>query len=97
MSNTIMTVGDKSNHGGLIITGDPTMTIDGKPVARIGDLHSCPQVYPGGVPHSVTPIVPGSSCSNRPISRGVPVALSGDLTTCGAQLLPGSPNATVIC
>ena len=28
-----------SDHGGMIITGDATMQIDGFPVARIGDLH----------------------------------------------------------
>lgn len=97
MSRTLLAVGDKSSHGGVIVTGDPIMLIDGKPVARIGDLHACPQTYPGGVPHSTTPIVEGSACPNRPSIRGIPAALSGDTTTCGAQLLPGSPNATAAC
>lgn len=84
----ILTVGCMSDHGGVIITGDPTTTSNGKPVARIGDLHSCPQSYPGGAPHSVTPIVPGSGCQNRGTILGRPIAISGDKTGCGASLLP---------
>jgi uncharacterized Zn-binding protein involved in type VI secretion len=94
---TILSVGCPSDHGGMVITGDPTALIDGKPVARIGDQHSCPQSYPDGQPHSVTPIFPGSPCSNRPTVNGIPMALSGDVTQCGAQMLPCGINANVQC
>lgn len=91
----ILTVNCPSNHGGHIITGDPTMKIDGKPVARIGDLHSCPMVYPPGIiPHAVTPIIIGVPIPNRPTVNGRLIAFEGDMTTCGAKLLKcGSGNA----
>jgi uncharacterized Zn-binding protein involved in type VI secretion len=87
---TILTVGCFSTHGGVIITGDPLMTINGKPVARIGDLHACPLFYPFvvPVPHAVQPIIPGPCSAQRPTVNGRPLALSGDLTPCGAVLLP---------
>lgn len=92
---SILTVGCPSNHGGQIITGDPTMKIDGKPVARIGDLHSCPQFYPTipPIPHAVTPII---RTANIPIRGTVNLrefAYEGDTTACGAQLLKCSTNA----
>ncbi|EOC0070990.1 PAAR domain-containing protein [Cronobacter turicensis] len=32
-----MCVGDKTSHGGSVLTGSPQITIDGKPVARKTD------------------------------------------------------------
>lgn len=95
MMATVIRVGDMSSHGGTIITGSPTMTVDGKPIARIGDLHSCPQFYPGGVPHAVTPIIAGAAVIARPTVDGRPVAVNGDITGCGATLLPSSFNAQI--
>jgi uncharacterized Zn-binding protein involved in type VI secretion len=92
---TSLAVGCQSDHGGMIITGDPVMIIDGKPVARIGDLHSCPESYPDGEPHSVTPIIQSAFSSNRPSIRGIPAAISGDTTACGAQMLPCGINFTI--
>lgn len=90
---TILTVGCFSDHGGKIITGDSSMLIDGKPVARIGDLHSCPR-YDGDRPHGVEPII-ASSIPNRPTVNGVPLACSGDKTACGAILLPSVSSSKV--
>lgn len=87
--NTIITVGCKSTHGGVIITGDPIMTVCGVPVARVGDLHACPLSYPGPVPHGVTPIVKGSCGGQRGVLPGRrEIALASDRTHCGASLLP---------
>jgi uncharacterized Zn-binding protein involved in type VI secretion len=83
-----------SDHGGKIITGDATMKIDGLPVARLGDLHSCPLVYPVLViPHAVTPIIMGVYIENRPLINGVPAAFEGDMTMCGAKLLSCNSKA----
>lgn len=92
---TIIRIGDKSSHGGIMITGSPTATVSGLPVCRIGDLHSCPQFYPGGVPHSVTPIVAAAGVIARPTVDGIPIAVNGDIAGCGAVLLPSDFTATV--
>ena len=91
----MLTVGCPSDHGGQIITGDPTMTVNGKPVARIGDLHSCPQFYAGAspIPHAVTPIVLVSKMEQRPMVNGRMIAFEGDMSGCGAVLLKCGTNA----
>jgi uncharacterized Zn-binding protein involved in type VI secretion len=93
---SILTVGCPSDHGGQIITGDPTMKIDGKPVARIGDLHSCPQFYPTvpPIPHSITPIIRTAKVEVRGSVNLREFAYEGDTTGCGAVLLRCSTNAT---
>lgn len=48
--------------------------------ARIGDMHTCPQVNPGPVPHVGGPIVaPGVPTV---FIGGQPAAVVGDLLTC---------------
>jgi len=96
MIATMITVGCKSTHGGVVITGDPTMTINGKPVARLGDLHSCPQ-KDNDKPHSIKPIVAGSACIARPQVMGRPIAIAGDKAACGAVLLPCDATSIVQC
>jgi uncharacterized Zn-binding protein involved in type VI secretion len=84
---TIITIGCKSTHNGVVLTGDPTMSICGVPVARIGDLHYCP-AYSGDTPHGITPIIQGSCTGTRGLIKQVPLAISTDRTSCGAELLP---------
>jgi len=48
--------------------------------ARITDLHTCPLVNPGGVPHVGGPIV-GPAVPNV-IIGGMPAAVVGDLLVC---------------
>jgi uncharacterized Zn-binding protein involved in type VI secretion len=93
----ILTIGCTSTHGGVIITGDPTFVIGGKPAARIGDLHFCPQSYPGPVPHAITPIVKGPCGTIRPDSRGIQLAFATDKTGCGAILLSKDTGASCEC
>ena len=48
--------------------------------ARITDLHTCPMVNPGGVPHVGGPVVgPGAATV---IIGGMPAAVVGDMVTC---------------
>jgi len=75
-------LGDMSSHGGVIITGAMRTVVNGMPVARMGDLHTCP--IPG---HGVTPIVTGSLDT---ITEGMPNARIGDVTACGAVIATGS-------
>jgi uncharacterized Zn-binding protein involved in type VI secretion len=48
--------------------------------ARITDLHTCPMVNPGGVPHVGGPVVgPGAATV---IIGGMPAAVIGDMLVC---------------
>ena len=79
-------LGDISNHGGTIITGSVTTFVNGRPVARMCDLHVCPMHG-----HGVTPIVTGSLST---ATDGRPNARFGDIAGCGAVIITGSPNVS---
>lgn len=75
-------IGDKTTHGGVVLQGDPSMIVEGKPVALEGDLVACPQCKGN------FPIIDGA---NKMRSNGRRVALEGMKTACGAELI-GSQN-----
>ena len=77
-------LGDTSSHGGTVITGSVTTIVNGRPMARMGDMHVCP--IPG---HGVTPIVSGSLDT---ATDGRPNARMGDMAGCGAVIVTGSLN-----
>lgn len=87
MSRPQARLGDVSSHGGRIVTGAMRTLVNGRPVARMGDLHVCP--VPG---HGVTPIVTGSPDT---LTEGKPNARVGDHCACGATIVTGSPNTFV--
>lgn len=84
MGREVARLGDKSSHGGSIITGATRTYANGKPIARVGDLHSCPITG-----HGVTPIVTGNVAV---LVEGSPAARVGDSTGCGATIVSGSPD-----
>lgn len=88
MSQKIITVGDKTNHGGKVISGAPNHDIRGKAIARLGDKVNCPQFYPGGKPHGINKIVTAHSTLTV---NGVPVAVDGCKTECGCELIGSLP------
>jgi uncharacterized Zn-binding protein involved in type VI secretion len=88
----IITVGDKTDHGGAVISGSPTHDIRGRAIARLGDQVNCPQSYPRGKPHGVNKI---TSAYNSFTVNGVLVAVEGCTTQCGCKLI-GSLPATVV-
>ena len=52
-------VGDITAHGGTIVgPGAPNVLIGGQPAALVGDMHACPQLEGGLVPHVGGPILP---------------------------------------
>jgi len=66
------------------------------PAARIGDMHSCPMVNPGPVPHVGGPILP--PCAPTVITCGMPQARIGDLATCAGPpdvIVKGSASVVV--
>ena len=91
MSLKIITVGDKTDHGGTVISGSPNHDLRGRAIARLGDKVDCPQPYPGGKPHGVNKII---TAHDTLTVDGVPVAVEGCTTECGCKLI-GSLPATV--
>lgn len=91
MPKKIITVGDTTDHGGIVFSGSPTHDISGRAIARIGDQVDCPQCYPGGKPHGVNKIVTGHQTFTV---NGVAAAVEGCETECGCKLI-GSLSATV--
>ncbi|MDN3689962.1 PAAR domain-containing protein [Cyclobacterium jeungdonense] len=60
----------------------------GMPAARITDMHVCPMVNPGGVPHVGGPIMPPGEPTV--LIGGLPAAKVGDMATCS-----GPPDTIV--
>ncbi len=88
MPQKIITVGDKTDHGGTVISGSPSHDVRGRAIARLGDKVACPQPYPGGKPHGVNKIV---TASDSLTVNGVPVAVEGCKTECGCKLIGSQP------
>ncbi|MGY2485379.1 PAAR domain-containing protein [Cupriavidus sp. CP313] len=90
MSGTLIRKGDATSHKGVVITGSEEDLLDGKPMARLGDLVDCPGHYPDGRPHGINKIITATSglmLGDRE------AACAGDMTECGCTLL-GSSDAS---
>jgi uncharacterized Zn-binding protein involved in type VI secretion len=78
MARQVIVVGDLlTPHGGVIITGSDADTVDGKAIARKGDLVDCAE-------HGVNPIAEGDATNSF---DGKPVALHGHRAACGCMLV----------
>jgi uncharacterized Zn-binding protein involved in type VI secretion len=71
-------LGDKSDHGGEIITATTKLHISGVPLARTGDIHRCPE-------HGDTPITARSTMCYDNLA----VAHVGAVAGCGAVITTG--------
>lgn len=81
-------LGDSTAHGGVIVSGFPTVLIAGQPAARVTDMHTCPMVD-GLKPHVGGPITgPGSPTV---LIGGMPAARVTDMAQCA-----GPPDAIVM-
>jgi uncharacterized Zn-binding protein involved in type VI secretion len=78
MCKSIIHVGDKTSHGGTVISGDMTWGIYGKPVARAGDLTVCPKCK------GTFANIEGAGDLT---SFGQAMARESDKTACGAILI----------
>ena len=87
MSKPLIVVGDKTSHGGTVLSGSPGTDAHGKPIARVGDKATCPRKGHGGV----TVIVSGDPTL---LIDGQPAACHGHKTACGATLI-ASQGATL--
>ena len=79
-------VGDKTTHGGTVITGDMTSTMYGKAMARSGDMTICPKCK------GVFPIIKGNGIVVD--GEGQTYARHMDRTACGANLLASQSLGT---
>ncbi len=71
-------VGDRTSHGGVVVSGDTTCTLDGQPLARVGDAVFCNRCMKSTV--IVTSRFPTGS------AFGQALAYDQDSTSCGALL-----------
>lgn len=81
----IIRYGDVTTHGGTVVSADPTFTIYGKNVARVGDMVTCPSCK------GTFPILTGASH----FLNGREVARQADVTACGAKLIASQSTATI--
>ena len=84
MSKPIIRMGDRTSHGGTVISGDMTWTVYDKAVARAGDLTVCPKCK------GMFPITQGADDLN---GFGQAAARQGDKTACGATLIATQASA----
>ncbi|PWF49083.1 PAAR domain-containing protein [Massilia glaciei] len=86
MSKPLIVMGDKTTHGGTVIGADLTFDINGKYVARVGDMTVCPKCK-GTFPITAGPtdLVDGA---------GNGYARHGDATACGARLISSQITTT---
>ncbi len=67
-----------------------------KPAARINDMHTCPQVTPGGTPHVGGPVLPPGAMTV--LIGGLPAARVGDMAVCAGPpdtIMSGSSSVLI--
>ncbi|MGA3679049.1 PAAR domain-containing protein [Pseudomonas graminis] len=82
----IIRLGDLTTHGGVVLQAFPQTDLNGKPIAGVGHNVSCPLCK------GIFPIAEGSSTYTV---DGIPVALDGMKTACGAALIASGPKGAV--
>lgn len=80
----VIRLGDPTTHGGKVVSAAPCSSAGDIPIARLGDKVTCP--IPG---HGTTTIVEGDP---NWLIDGIPVALEGHKTSCGASLISTLPT-----
>lgn len=79
MAGPLITLGDKTSHGGTVVEASTLSDTGSKGIARVGDKVTCPR-------HGNGTIVSGDQTL---IVDGKPAARHGDKTSCGATLVAG--------
>ncbi len=87
MSKGFVLLGDKTTHGGQVISASSTIVINGKSVALVGDKISCPI---NG--HGINAIIDGSP---EWISDGKTVVVNGCRCECGCQVISSAMDCAV--
>jgi len=79
--------GDATEHGGAIVTGSPSVTINGVPAALTAISSATCALHP-----SVQAVVAGSKSV---FINNVPAAFIGCTISCGASITAGSPDVLI--
>lgn len=87
MSSPFIVLGDKTSHGGTVLSASASTDCEGRGIARIGDPVSCPLKGHGGT----TSIVSGDPTA---LIDGRPAARHGDMTACGATLIASQSSTS---
>ncbi|EHN8719198.1 hypothetical protein BFX86_01025 [Enterobacter hormaechei] len=87
MSKGFVLLGDKTTHGGAVISASSTMIVNGKPVALVGDKVICP--IPG---HGTNTIIEGSPEWS---SDGKAIVADGCKCQCGCQVISSAPECAI--
>ncbi|NTV09536.1 MAG: PAAR domain-containing protein [Zoogloea sp.] len=80
----VIRLGDPTTHGGQVVSAAGNVSVCGRNVARLGDQVTCPRSG-----HGVATIIEGDPGW---LIDGIPVALEGHKTSCGASLISTLPN-----
>lgn len=86
MGKRVIRLGDRTTHGGVVVSASGNFKMFGKEVARLGDKVTCPARG-----HGTCTIVEGDPLWSI---DGVAVALEGHKTSCGASLIASLPQVT---
>lgn len=87
MARAMICVGDTTTHGGRVLEGSATATIEGKPIAGVGHKVLCPQCK------GIFPILPTGRQYSHTFD-GRETAVEGMKTACGATLIASQSSAT---
>ena len=91
----IQRVGDQNSAGGVILNGDDTVLINGRPVAIQGvNVSPHPCCGRRGCPPTHCNAKTQSNNSTV-LVNGIPLIFTNDIDTCGHARVGGSPNVTV--
>ena len=92
MPGLVQRVGDANAVGGVILEGDPTVLVDGRPIAVLGasitphpccGAKGCPPTHCHAETTATTATI---------LVGGKPVVVTGDIDTCGHTRVGGSES-----
>lgn len=87
MSKGFVLLGDKTTHGGQVISATSNMIVNGKTVALVGDKISCPVPF-----HGANNIIEGSP---EWMSDGKAIVVDGCRCQCGCQVISSAPDCAI--
>jgi len=90
LASAIICVGDTTSHGGKVLEGNPTASIDGRPIAGVGHKVFCP-LCKGDF--AILPDLLGRRYPHVIDNRDTAVA--GMRTACGAILIASQSGDTI--
>lgn len=83
MSIKVTRIGDVGTHGAVVITGRDNHYVNGRQIARLGDIVNCPI-------HGINRII--STTASAVYTNGGQNSHIGSLCECGAVIITGSDD-----